>query len=105
MVIDETTKRNLELIHSLFDQGKRGSLFGVLDETVTGMGSRRLKQWIHYPSIDIREIEARLEGVSELKEKKIERKQIRESLEGIQDIERLTSRIFLAMPMLAISLD
>ncbi len=95
MVIDETTKRNLELIHSLFDQGKRGSLFWVLDETVTGMGSRRLKQWIHYPSIDIREIEARLEGVSELKEKKIERKQIRESLKGIQDIERLTSRIFL----------
>ena len=95
MVIDEPTKRNLELIHSLFDQGKRGSLFWVLDETVTGMGSRRLKQWIHYPSIDIREIDARLEGVSELKEKKIERKQIRESLEGIQDIERLTSRIFL----------
>jgi len=95
MVIDETTKRNLELVHSLFDQGKRGSLFWVLDETVTGMGSRRLKQWIHYPSIDIREIETRLEGVSELKEKKIERKQIRESLKGIQDIERLTSRIFL----------
>ena len=95
MVIDETTKRNLELVHSLFDQGKRGSLFWVLDETVTGMGSRKLKQWIHYPSIDIREIEGRLEGVSELKEKKIERKHIRESLKGIQDIERLTSRIFL----------
>src|SRR4030043_1663051 len=95
MVIDETTKRNLELVHSLFDQGKKGSLFWVLDETVTGMGSRRLKQWIHYPSIDIREIEARLEGGSELKERKIERKKIRESLEGIQDIERLTSRIFL----------
>ena len=45
--------------------------------------------------MDIQEIEGRLEGVSELKEKKIERKRLRESLKGIQDIERLTSRIFL----------
>ena len=95
MVIDETTKRNLELTQSLFDQGKKGSLFWVLDETVTAMGSRKLKQWLHYPLLDIRAIEARLEGVSELKEKKIERKQLRESLKEIQDIERLTSRIFL----------
>jgi DNA mismatch repair protein MutS len=59
------------------------------------MGSRTLKQWLNYPLIDIKEIESRLEGISELKEKKIERKQLRESLKGIQDIERLTSRIFL----------
>jgi DNA mismatch repair protein MutS len=95
MVIDETTKRNLELTQSLFDQGKKGSLFWVMDETVTAMGSRKLKQWLHYPLLDIRAIEARLEAVSELKEKKIERKQGRESLKEIQDIERLTSRIFL----------
>jgi DNA mismatch repair protein MutS len=67
----------------------------VLDETVTGMGSRRLKQWLNYPLIDPCEIERRLESVSELKEKKIERKQIREALKGIQDMERLASRIFL----------
>jgi len=95
MIIDEVTKRNLELTQSLFDQGKRGSLFWVLDETVTLMGSRTLKQWLNYPLIDIKEIGKRLEGISELKEKKIERKQLRESLKGIQDIERLTSRIFL----------
>jgi DNA mismatch repair protein MutS len=95
MVIDEVTKRNLELTQSLFEQGKRGSLFWLLDETITLMGSRTLKQWLNYPLIDIKEIERRLEGVSELKEKKIERKQLRESLGGIQDIERLTSRIFL----------
>jgi len=95
MVIDETTKRNLELTQSLFEQGKKGSLFWLLDETITLMGSRTLKQWLNYPLIDIKEIERRLEGVSELKEKKIERKQLRESLRGIQDIERLTSRIFL----------
>jgi len=95
MVVDEVTKRNLELSQSLFEQGKKGSLFWLLDETITLMGSRTLKQWLNYPLIDIKEIESRLEGISELKEKKIERKQLRESLRGIQDIERLTSRIFL----------
>jgi DNA mismatch repair protein MutS len=95
MVIDEVTKRNLELTHSLFEHGKRGSLFWVLDETVTLMGSRTLKQWLNYPLLDIQGIKSRLEGAAELKEKKIERKQLRENLRGIQDIERLTSRIFL----------
>jgi DNA mismatch repair protein MutS len=95
MTIDEVTKRNLELTQSLFEQGKRGSLFWILDETVTLMGSRTLKQWLNYPLIDIKVIGHRLEGISELKEKKIERKQLRGSLHGIQDIERLTSRIFL----------
>jgi DNA mismatch repair protein MutS len=95
MVIDEGTKKNLELTQSLFDQGKKGSLFWVLDETMNAMGSRKLKQWLHYPLMDTQEIERRLEGVSDLKEKKIERKHLRESLEGIQDIERLTSRIYL----------
>jgi DNA mismatch repair protein MutS len=95
MVIDETVMRNLELLQSLLEQGKRGSLFWVLDETMTGMGGRKLKQWLHYPLIDIPEIEGRLEGVGEFKEKKVERKEVRELLEGIQDIERLTSRIFL----------
>jgi len=95
MVIDEVTKRNLELTQPLFEQGKKGSLFWVLDETMTAMGSRKLKQWLNYPLMDIRQIEGRLEGVSELKEKKIERKQLKESLKGIQDIERLASRIYL----------
>ena len=95
MIVDEMTKRNLELTQSLFEHGKKGSLFWVLDETMTLMGSRTLKQWLNYPLMDIKEIGRRLEGVSELKEKKIERKELRESLRGIQDIERLTSRIFL----------
>jgi DNA mismatch repair protein MutS len=95
MVIDEVTKRNMELTQSLFEHGKKGSLFWVLDETITLMGSRTLKQWLNYPLMDIKEIGGRLEGVSQLKERKIERKELRESLRGIQDIERLTSRIFL----------
>src|SRR4030043_2296550 len=95
MVIDEVTKRNLEMTQTLFDQSKKGSLFWVLDETMTPMGSRKLKQWLNYPLMDIVEIERRLEGVSELKEKKIERKRVREPFKGVQDIERLASRIFL----------
>jgi len=95
MVIDEVAKKNLELTRSLFDQGKKGSLFWVLDDTMTAMGSRKLKQWVNYPLMDVQEIDRRLEGVSELKEKKIERKQLRESLKEVQDMERLTSRIFL----------
>ncbi len=95
MVIDEATKRNLELTQSLFEHGKRGSLFWILDETMTLMGSRTLKQWLNYPLLDVKKIQSRLEGISDLKENKIERKRLRESLKGIQDIERLTSRIFL----------
>lgn len=95
MIIDEVTKKNLELNQSLFEPGKKGSLFWVLDETITPMGSRTLRQWLNYPLIDIKTIENRLEGISELKEKRIERKQLRECLKGIQDIERLISRIFL----------
>ncbi|MGB9628121.1 MAG: DNA mismatch repair protein MutS [Thermodesulfobacteriota bacterium] len=95
MVIDEVTKRNLELTQSLFEQGSKGSLFWVLDQTMTPMGSRTLREWLNYPLLDMWEIERRLDGVSELKEKKVERKQIRELLKEIQDIERLTSRLFL----------
>jgi len=95
MVIDELAKRNLEITQSLFEQGRKGSLFWVLDETMTAMGSRKLKQWLNYPLMDIGEVERRLGGVSELKEMKIERKQLRECLKGIQDVERLSSRIYL----------
>jgi DNA mismatch repair protein MutS len=95
MIIDEATKRNLELTQSLFGQGKKGSLFWVLDETMTAMGSRKLREWLIYTLMDVEKIGDRLEGVSELKEKKLERKDLRGLLNDIQDIERLTSRIYL----------
>ncbi len=95
MTIDDVTKRNLELTQNLFDQSKKGSLFWVLDETMTPMGSRKLRQWVNYPLMDVMAIERRLDAVAELKEKKIERKRLREVLREIQDIERLASRIFL----------
>jgi DNA mismatch repair protein MutS len=85
----------LEIIQPLFEQGKKGSLFWVLDETITPMGSRKLKQWLNYPLMDVKEIEHRLEGVSELKEKKIEREEVR--VEGVSEFKekRLASRIWL----------
>ena len=95
MTVDESTKRNLEITQSLFGQGKKGSLFWVLDETMTAMGSRKLREWLNYPLMNAPDINLRLEGVSELKEKKVERKDLREFLKDIQDIERLTSRIYL----------
>ena len=62
---------------------------------MTAMGSRKLREWLNYPLMNAPEINQRLEGVSELKEKKVERKDLREFLKDIQDIERLTSRIYL----------
>jgi DNA mismatch repair ATPase MutS len=63
MIVDETTKKNLELEHSLFDQGKRGSLFWVLDETVTGMEAE-IEAMVELSSDRFREIEGRLESVA-----------------------------------------
>ena len=95
MVVDETTKRNLELIQSLSGQGKKGSLFWVLDQTVTAMGSRKLREWLNYPLMNVPEISQRTDSVSELQDKRLERENLRELLKEIQDIERLTSRIYL----------
>jgi len=95
MVVDETTKRNLELIQSLSGQGKKGSLFWVLDQTVTAMGSRKLREWLNYPLMNVPEISRRTDSVSELEDKRLERENLRELLREIQDIERLTSRIYL----------
>src|SRR5512139_4126545 len=71
VIIDETTKKNLELFQPLFEQSRKGSLFWVLDETITAMGSRRLRQWLNYPLVDVQEIEGRLEGVAELKDRRL----------------------------------
>jgi DNA mismatch repair protein MutS len=93
MILDEATKRNLELTRTVMGGQKKGSLLGLLDETMTSMGGRRLRTWVNYPLLDLRQIRARLEGVSELKERKIERKELRERLREVFDLERLISRI------------
>ncbi len=96
MVVDETTKRNLELTESLIDGKVRGSLLGILDDTVTAMGARTLKQWLLYPVLNLKEIEHRLTGVENLIERKMERQEVREALQAVYDLERLNTRIAMA---------
>ncbi len=92
MMIDETSRANLELLSSL--QGERkDSLLGVLDHTLTPMGARRLRQWILYPLLDEHTIRRRQDGVEELVLDYAGRQDIRVCLKGIQDLERLASRI------------
>jgi len=93
LLIDESTKRNLELLRTIRGESKIGSLLWVLDETLTGMGGRLLKQWINYPLINVEKIEERLNAVGELKDKPALRKKLRDALREISDIERLIARI------------
>ena len=96
MVVDETTKRNLELTQSLTEGRVKGSLLGLLDDCVTAMGGRMVRHWVLYPPLDLNEIGRRLDAVGELIEKKMERSDLRESLKAVYDLERLNTRIAMA---------
>jgi len=93
MVLDSSTRRNLELTETLREKQKRGSLLWVLDKTKTAMGARMLRSFIEQPLIDKEDIEARLDAVSELNANAIMREEIREYLNPVYDLERLISRI------------
>jgi len=92
LMLDENTRRNLELFHD-FHGDRRGSLMGVLDYTLTPMGARRLRQWILYPLLDERAIRERQDGVEEMVENYSARQEVRAKLKGVQDLERLGARI------------
>jgi DNA mismatch repair protein MutS len=94
LILDTTTVRNLELIEAL-DGSKTRSLIAVIDQTVTGMGSRLLKQWLLRPSMKIAELNARLEAVGEFKTAVILRDRLRAELKDVSDLERLMARISL----------
>jgi len=96
MVLDDFTRRNLELTGSLVDGGRRGSLLGVLDRTVTAMGARKLRQWISQPLVDLTAIRRRHEAVAELVEKSLLRGDLVACLDGLYDLERLNARIAMA---------
>jgi DNA mismatch repair protein MutS len=96
MVLDDATRRNLELTATLHDGRKRGSLLGVLDRTLTAMGGRTLRQWIHYPLIDLEQILQRQDALAELVEESLVRIELREILDGVYDLERLNSKIAMA---------
>ena len=93
MILDAATLRNLELTRSAVDRGKRGTLFGLLDETQTGMGGRLLKKWVLSPLIEKKAIDYRAESVQELVDKPEILNMLENVLEPIQDIERLLGRV------------
>ncbi len=95
MVLDADTQRNLELTSSLRDASSRGTLLEVLDETVTPMGGRKLRQCILQPLLKPTEVSARLEAVGELKDRIGLQEELRDALNRMYDIERLISRVSL----------
>ncbi|MEO7683434.1 MAG: DNA mismatch repair protein MutS, partial [Gemmatimonadaceae bacterium] len=92
MPLDEMTRRNLELVESLRGGGSEGTLLGVLDRTLTPMGSRLLRQWLLAPLTNRQAIEARLDAVSLLASDPIVREAMRSALDGVRDVERLASK-------------
>jgi len=99
LVLDPVSVRNLELLTPIFsDDSSKNSpttLVAALDVTVTGMGARLLRSWILRPLIDRTAIDERLDAVAHFVQQTVVRGEIRKELRGIQDLERLTSRISL----------
>lgn len=95
MIIDSSTRRNLELTETLRDKNKKGSLLWVLDKTKTAMGARLLKNYIEQPLIMEDEINNRLDAIEAFNNDVITRDEIREYLNPIYDMERLMTRISL----------
>ncbi len=93
MILDYSTKRNLEITFSMNDGGREGSLISILDKTQTAMGGRLLKKWISAPLRDLDPIKKRHDSVEELLKNKKVRKDFNENLSEVGDLERLISRI------------
>ena len=93
MILDTSTRRNLELVETLREKNKRGTLLWVLDKTKTAMGARLLRNWIEQPLIRKEAITARQDAVEELNMSYISREEIREYLNPVYDLERLIGRI------------
>ena len=93
MLLDSSTRRNLELTETLREKQKKGSLLWVLDKTKTAMGARLLRNYIEQPLIEKDEMEKRLDAIQELNQDSISRDEIREYLNPIYDLERLLSKV------------
>ena len=95
LILDAPSVRNLELVRNLRDGRAKDTLLEVMDFTATAMGGRLLRAWLLRPLVDPAKIRERQEVVAEAVERTIERAAVRELLRGIQDLERLTSRVSL----------
>ena len=93
MLIDSSTRRNLELTETMRDKQKRGSLLWVLDKTKTAMGARQLKSFIEQPLISVDEIIRRQDAIEEINNALIDREELREYLSSVYDLERLITKI------------
>ena len=93
MLLDSSTRRNLELTETLREKQKRGSLLWVLDKTKTAMGARTLRRYIEQPLIDKEQMEQRLDAIADLNKASVSRDEIREYLNSIYDLERLLSKV------------
>ena len=93
MVLDSSTRRNLELCETLREKSKKGSLLWVLDKTKTAMGARMLRKMVEQPLIHKKSIMDRLDAVEMLKENVMAREELREYMNSIYDLERLTMKI------------
>lgn len=93
MLLDSSTRRNLELTETLREKQKKGSLLWVLDKTKTAMGARRLRSDIEQPLINMDDINARLDAVEQLCKNTVSRDEIREYLNPIYDMERLLGKV------------
>jgi DNA mismatch repair protein MutS len=95
LILDPATLRNLELLEPAFGESRAATLLGILDECVTSLGARKLKAWMLRPSLDRSELEARLDVVEEFLKSTIEREEFRRAMGGVQDLERLLSKVTL----------
>lgn len=93
MLIDSSTRRNLELTETMRDKSKRGSLLWVLDKTKTAMGARKLKSFIEQPLVSVDEIIRRQDAIEEINKSLIDREELREYLSSVYDLERLITKI------------
>ncbi|HIE43421.1 MAG TPA: DNA mismatch repair protein MutS, partial [Candidatus Omnitrophica bacterium] len=91
--LDEDTQRNLEILRTFRGEEKKGTLYSILDETLTPMGGRLLKRWILHPLLDANSINKRLETVEAFTKNTPLLRELRENLKDIYDLERIISRL------------
>ena len=97
LILDDASRSNLEILRTLREGARKGSLLGVLDKTATGMGARKLARWLVAPLATVAEIEPRLDAVEELSQKAAWREELTFSLKQVADLERLCGRLCLGV--------
>lgn len=95
LLLDEAARRNLEIFTTIQNNSKAGSLFSLFNETMTPMGTRRLRWWMNYPLVEVEGIKTRLAAVAEIKDDHSLRSKLRKVLSRIYDMERLAGRVSL----------